>query len=85
MLSQIRFTFGHLHSPLRCQRRLQQMQLQLFKTNAAQKQRLDLQLTRMIVSCNMPFLGAGDQELRKFVTMLRPGYKAPCKQTVCRP
>ena len=84
MLSQMRITFGFFHSPLRCQRRLQQMQLQLFKTDAAQKQRLDLQLTRMIVSCNMPFLSAGDQELRKFVTMLRPGYKPPCRQTVCR-
>lgn len=66
-------------------RRYEQLQMAVYRTDAELQRKLDLLLTRAVVSCNLPFSAVGNPELVKLLVTLRPGYKPPCRKTVCFP
>ena len=55
------------------------------KTSTEEKNLLDKELARMIYATNTPFTFAEHREFRKFVQMLRPGYKPPSRLDVGGP
>ena len=54
-------------------------------TDAHSKSRLDLQMAKAFIACNIPFRAIENEQFSNLLGMLRPGYKPPNRRQVsCR-
>ena len=66
-------------------KRMKQPTLGLVSTSAHKQHDINLQLTRYLVATNTPFMAAQNNQLKKLVTVLRPGTTIADRRTVACP